>query len=306
MGTPHLLQRLMVRRIAALGEHLPGALAGDVRGVHQARVATRRLREAVPVVGAATPRDKARRRLQRRLRRLTRALGPVRELDVALQLIDELEQRFPPERHGLAAVRAMVAREREARRAFLVHRYDDAKSARLMARLEAFADALPRPDRAPAWRETLAQRASRRAHALQQAIADAGALFVVERLHAVRIAVKKLRYALELAGETRAAATASMLRRLKETQELLGRMHDVDVLLGLARAAATSAADPGITASLDRLADPLVGEMRRLHAAYLRRQSALVRLADQVLDRTVPRLEAPGHAGTVVRRQAAR
>src|SRR3977135_2659071 len=42
---------LLLRRLAlALGRHLRAASAGDERGVHQARVTSRRLRESVPVL----------------------------------------------------------------------------------------------------------------------------------------------------------------------------------------------------------------------------------------------------------------
>src|SRR5262245_28849831 len=61
--------------------------AGDVDALHRSRVATRRLREALPLVKG---RGRERRRLRRDLRRVTRALGPVRELDVALALAGAL------------------------------------------------------------------------------------------------------------------------------------------------------------------------------------------------------------------------
>ena len=41
---------LIRQRLAALSRTLPGARKGDVHAVHQARVATRRLREALPLV----------------------------------------------------------------------------------------------------------------------------------------------------------------------------------------------------------------------------------------------------------------
>ena len=41
---------LLLRRARELERHLPPAVAGDDVGVHQARVASRRLREAVPVL----------------------------------------------------------------------------------------------------------------------------------------------------------------------------------------------------------------------------------------------------------------
>src|SRR5262249_12253188 len=75
------------RQLRALLSHLPRARKGHVKDVHQARVASRRLREALPVAAVAAP-DLARPGLERDVRRLTRALGAVRELDVALEEFD--------------------------------------------------------------------------------------------------------------------------------------------------------------------------------------------------------------------------
>ena len=65
--------------------------AGDVDAVHRSRVATRRLREALPLVKG---RGRERRRLRRELRSVTRSLGPIRELDVALSLAGTLAIAF--------------------------------------------------------------------------------------------------------------------------------------------------------------------------------------------------------------------
>ena len=43
-------RRVARRRLQALSQQVPLALAGDVEGVHQARVASRRLRDFVPLL----------------------------------------------------------------------------------------------------------------------------------------------------------------------------------------------------------------------------------------------------------------
>src|SRR4029450_7084182 len=80
---------LIRQRLGALSRTLPPARAGDVTSVHQARVATRRVREVLPLITPGSSLQKHR----RRVRRLTRALGPVRELDVALLTLDEFADR---------------------------------------------------------------------------------------------------------------------------------------------------------------------------------------------------------------------
>src|SRR6476659_3727092 len=74
------LVRLLERRTRALRRQLAAAVAGKDTGVHQARVASRRLREAIPVLTEGLHHSHAG-RAQRKIRRLTQALGSVRELD---------------------------------------------------------------------------------------------------------------------------------------------------------------------------------------------------------------------------------
>src|SRR5688572_7821543 len=82
------LAAVIAKRHQALRSHLRPAREGDVEGVHQARVASRRLRETIPVLGTGLD-DVRLKPVRRRLRDLTRALGPVRELDVALEMLDD-------------------------------------------------------------------------------------------------------------------------------------------------------------------------------------------------------------------------
>jgi CHAD domain-containing protein len=295
MGSAHRFEALLARRIRALAEHLPRAIDGHQQDVHQARVASRRLREAVPVAGAAAEPHKVR-RLQTRLRRITRLLGPIREHDVAIDMIEAFDRAGAPA-ELFDTIARDLARERAARLALLEHRIDHARARRLVARLEKFASALSDPDRSPEWREMLANRIEARAHALQTAVADAGALYAPERLHAVRVAVKKLRYALELASETRSAPAGALVRQLRETQELLGYLHDRDVLRA-SLAAMFDRADPppDLEASRTAVISGLDREARGLHARYLRRQASLIGVADRALDTMAPRVAVGGTA----------
>ena len=88
---------------------MPAAQAGDEISVHQARVASRRLREALPVLGARAD-EQALDRAEKRVRRITRALGPVRELDVTLLLLAELEGKGAAPKRAIARVRKAVHR----------------------------------------------------------------------------------------------------------------------------------------------------------------------------------------------------
>src|SRR5688500_14137189 len=101
---------LIRQRLNVLTRSLTGAQKGDVEQLHQARVATRRLREALPLVASGA----RGRKMARTMRRLTRALGPVRELDVALLTLDELEASggVPAAAHG--KLRQVLRTERKS------------------------------------------------------------------------------------------------------------------------------------------------------------------------------------------------
>ena len=60
-------------------------------------------------------------------------------------------------------------------------------------------------------------------------------MYVPQRLHDVRIAVKKLRYAAELADETTGKRITGDVAALKAAPDLLGRLHDLEVFLNSRR-----------------------------------------------------------------------
>jgi hypothetical protein len=59
---------------------------------------------------------------------------------------------------------------------------------------------------------------------------------------------------------------------LKRAQDNLGRLHDIQVLIGHARQAQTSLLPPNLVTwqSLEALVDALEDDCRRLHARYMR------------------------------------
>src|SRR5829696_723483 len=111
---------LIRQRLGALTRALPAACRGDVASIHQARVATRRVREALPLVATGA----AGRKLERIVRRLTRSLGPVRELDVALLMLDELAAAPDVPRAGISRLRQVVQDERRRLHADLAQAVD--------------------------------------------------------------------------------------------------------------------------------------------------------------------------------------
>lgn len=288
-GTTALLQR----RARALSRHLPSAVAGDFNGVHQARVASRRLRETVPVLAADLKGSKAG-KARRKIRRLTRALGTVRELDVTLKILDELARRDGIPRNALEDVRGHVIEERDARREKMLERLEEVNATKLNRRLASVADALQQTA-SEKWREVLASRLLKRAKRLSAAIGAAGHMYAPDRLHAVRIAAKKLRYALEIAAESRVPAAVPLVRTIKRSQDTLGRLHDLQVLQSHVAAvqAAPSSRKGTSREGYDTIAWTLEGECRHLHARYVAMVPALEELCAACRATVVAQLAHP-------------
>lgn len=278
-----LSRDLLRRRLASLLAAMPAAQAGDEGSVHQARVASRRLREALPVLGGRADAH-ALTRVERRVKRITRALGPVRELDVTLLLIAELSATGAAPAPALARVKAAVVAGRLARRRDMLDKITPVRLESLRKRLVQVASPeLTAAEPARELSETL-QRAGARARRLRAAIDRAGGLYVADRLHRVRVAAKKLRYALELQKELTHARPGAHIRQLKTQQDVLGRMHDVEILIDRTRGVqeGLAASDRRGMAELDALVRVLEDECRERHAAYIRARPALLKLCDLV------------------------
>ena len=274
---------LIIRqRLAALSRALPGARKGDVQGVHQARVATRRIREALPLVA----RGRTGKSLKKSVRKLTRALGPVRELDVALMNLDQMRNTGDVSEAAIARLRQLVTEERQRLGAEMVRLISNYNPAKFQKKAVEAAAHGPEASgtRDPRRIAAALGRAARRSEALRAAIDNAAGIYLPDRLHQVRIAVKKLRYALEIAQELSGSRATVRIRTLKRVQDLLGRMHDLEMLIARTRAVQGRSGVPNLSlsADLDRLVRRLENECRRLHARYMNERKALLRICDYV------------------------
>jgi CHAD domain-containing protein len=281
--------RLLARRAATLKRHLPGALDGDSHGVHQARVASRRLREAVPVLAAGVKGTKARKALGK-IRRLTTALGTVRELDVTLQIIDELVADETLPRPALESVRGRVVTERDARRAVMLKRLDHVNLEKLDRRLVSASEVLAESG-SEAWRDALGARLLKRSKTLATAMTAAGHMYAPEQLHQVRIAAKKLRYAMELAFDAGVKAASAPVRAVKRAQETLGRLHDLQVLQLHVAALQAQPFDRSLSeGGLAIVNRALEDECRHLHARYVAAMPKLAEVVETTRTVVVPQL----------------
>jgi CHAD domain-containing protein len=315
---PHIMPasahryHLLHKRIQQFTQKLQALEQGDPRALHRTRVASRRLRELLPLLELDSD---ATSKLVRRLRKVTKRLGAIREVDVLAIVIDELHESDRYDRRALDRVAAAVAKDQSASRQRSKTKQLVVELERISAKLEDVEADLRENDASKSratlkgvrgWRWALDARLAQRAARLRRAIDEAGAVYLPERLHAVRVALKKLRYALEMASETGTTVASADLRVLRHGQDLLGRLHDRQILIERTREAQASLvpADLATWRSLESLVDALEDDCRRLHARYMRNRDKLVAICERLGARGRPSKRAEGTGSAPSRRTA--
>ncbi len=215
----------------------PAVLNGGIEGIHQMRVAFRRLRSGLKIFRPLISRE-ASAELVEDVRWLNGFLGPARDWDVFLEDgLSPVFGRFPRKR-GLVWFRSKAeairqTHHRALRQALAEPRYP--------AMLQRFADWLNchawRDGSSDKQRERLAELVTSFAAPLlerdHRRVVERGESFSelsAERRHALRIRVKELRYAQDFFASLYHAATAkAYLGTLAKLQDCLGVMNDVAV-----------------------------------------------------------------------------
>ncbi len=229
---------------------------------------------------AAVAADGDARSLARDAKRVGRVLGPLREIDVSLAVWRE--PRF--ERPWAPALLTRLDRAAEAERGRLVPpmrtTLDRLVGTSVRHRADRLAAALTATAPDAVLRTALVRSVRARGRALARALDAAGTVYAPEPLHEVRIAAKKFRYAIELVRDVSDVPLSGPLRRLKGQQDLLGRLHDLQVVQDRLQSLAT---ERGVSRSslgaIRRAVTDLENECRVLHARFVAGASALRELA---------------------------
>jgi CHAD domain-containing protein len=267
------LASLLDQQASVLRTQLDGVYDGAVDAVHDARVATRRIRELLallPVVPGRDGEDEA----GRGYKKIGRALGKVRDIDVQLALIQNLEGRAPQTAPSLVLVRQNHEGERLAKTRRLIKTLERLDVDRLLrAVTDGHRAGLRRRLSSNGWREQLKRLVVERAHNAVDAIAHATGVYFPRRAHGARIAIKQVRYATEIADATGLTAVQAAIKTLRKGQEILGDLHDrqalADTLEGFGK-------DDGVDpAQILLTRQVLEREMMQLHTQYLARRAVL-------------------------------
>ena len=228
--------RYMLTQVEALQGDIQGALVGeDIEHVHQMRVASRRMRNGLDLFKDCLSKKKVQ-SWRKEIRKITKALGNARDLDIQLDLLNRcyeqgLEERIKPGYNRLL----LRLKQRRALAQDKVNRtLDGLQQGGILDRMEKQLKALTAgSEHIYLYTPSLYQHAFEAISSnLEEFLSYEGYIHDpdnIEELHAMRIAGKHLRYTMEVFGTIYGTALDPHIRAMKDVQDLLGDIHDNDV-----------------------------------------------------------------------------
>lgn len=233
-----LAARYIRKQTRQLVAHLDGVRAADdIEHVHQARVASRRLRAGLNVFPECFRRKDVK-RWRKKTRRLAQGLGPARDRDVQIEFVRGVlaELKEKSHRSGVARLLVRLGQSREAIQPDVVKAVDRFEASGVGEEMLAAAG-------------KMRSRLKKRHLSVQSDFVFARAQeYISDRLnelmsfedcvndpqdqehhHAMRIAAKRLRYTMEICQPAYEGRLDRFIRAVKNLQTLLGDLHDCDV-----------------------------------------------------------------------------
>jgi len=268
-------RKALLHDLIQMLQHEEGSRTGaDIEDVHDMRVATRRVRSVLRLL-APYFKTKTIDHYQRSLRKVARALGRVRDLDVLLEDLHRFAETQPDE--GNAALQPLfetLNADRDEARKALNTALDKSEYAHFV---EAFAQFVSTPGAGAKATDSDGIAPSKAQHVLpveiyshlatirayDSAIEDAEPAM----LHALRIEFKQLRYLLAVFEEILDKPGREFLKELKAIQDHLGRLNDTHVAQERLHDLQTRLDETGATA-LQRYLDALAAEETTLQASF--------------------------------------
>jgi CHAD domain-containing protein len=240
--------RYLLQLLPSFSGEIAGVRAGgDNEPVHRMRVASRRLRAALPLFSSCIP-EKKYKAWFREVRRTTRALGRARDLDVQIEFLEEYRRAHVAKEDssskygslqvadtgsGLDHLIGMLRAERSILQPEVEIRLDELEECRVIAKMRDLLELRVKKPGKTGKKNTLYSTAYREITlhldallAFEPWVYEADA---AEEQHLMRIAAKKLRYTIEIFAPLYGTDLRDPLRAVKRVQELLGSIHDCDV-----------------------------------------------------------------------------
>jgi CHAD domain-containing protein len=256
-GAAYLTAYLRAQRCAVV-DNDPRVRAQDVDGLHNMRVAVRRLRATLRTFRPLLDRERTE-PIRAELHWLAGLLGAVRDGDVLRDLVDGL----PPDRVGgpvRARVRTRLDVDQAQARAALATALESQRYAALRRDLEALTEG-EQPHATPKRLRRCARKALHRADDRLDRAVDSTDAGRDAALHDARRAYKRARYAVELVEPLVGPRAGKLAKRLAHLQDVLGDHQDAVVAAGLLAEFGIDTPLPDITDDLGR-ARRRAGEIR--------------------------------------------
>jgi CHAD domain-containing protein len=214
----------------------------DPEDLHDLRVSSRRLREGLALFAPCYPGGNIA-RLVRQMKRVTRLLGEIRNTDEAILFFTALAEELGADhRDDLERISDTFrkGRKKELKRLKADLKDIAADSLRDLFRRVIHTPLLFDPqennvDLFIPLSRFAGEALNARLAAVLRLLPEAGQAGAIEAQHLLRIAVKHFRYRMEILSFLFGAHYEKLHGVLKDYQDLLGKMHDLDVFAGIVR-----------------------------------------------------------------------
>ncbi|MDD5369652.1 MAG: CHAD domain-containing protein [Anaerolineaceae bacterium] len=230
---------LLHRYLDALIQEVDGVRIGeDIEFIHRMRVASRRLRAALPLFSDCLP-PKKYPTWEKSIREITKALGAARDLDVQLDVLQDFsaQAQDPHWRPGLYRLMLRLRQQRVKKQVKVDRALNDMLASGTISNLgQRLSHYEERQNQTYLYTPALYRLGY---DAITRHLED----FLgydeivekpeeVEQLHAMRIAAKRLRYTLEIFAPLYPGELKDPIQAGRKAQDLLGEIHDCDVWTG--------------------------------------------------------------------------
>jgi CHAD domain-containing protein len=207
--------------------------AQDIEFIHRMRVASRRIRSCLPLFKECFPSGKYR-EWRKEVRNITRALREARDADVQIAFIktyiDKLEEESL--RPGVERFLLRLGQRRGRVQPRVIKALDRLLESGVVKDMEKSCRKLSKGERPVNSQDTYQKALVHITSRLEELLVHEPSVYIPENIeehHAMRIAVKRLRYTMEVFSSLYEEKLENQISVCKKLQDSLGDMHDCDV-----------------------------------------------------------------------------
>jgi len=209
--------------------------AKDIEFIHRMRVASRRMRSCLPLFEECFP-PKKYRQWRKEIRNITRALREARDADVHIAFLKTYIENLIEEslRPGAQRFLLRLRQRREQMQQRVIKAIDRLLESGVVEDIEKLCRKMRRGRRKAdvnsleTYQKALVHITSR----LDEIFAHESSVYIPENIkehHAMRIAIKRLRYTMEVFSSLYEGELEDQIAVCKKLQDMLGDLHDCDV-----------------------------------------------------------------------------